>query len=285
MARDFAQRASEPQLADGATNPDAVACELYRQSTYWSLLALKSDEVSETLPSLSTLVRDPDVRALLAEAGSDSSGSSALDLLHREDFGNLSERTAEEQSRLLFALRDSAERLLVLLERPENELRVPWLRRLLRIGAVLFALGMLLLMASAVRELREQRSDLAHNKHWRVSSSSITGCPSPQQYCDDSPSYFFHTSEEKDPWVEIDLQTPQVFSAVSIINRRDCCSERASPLVVEVSADQSKWKQVARREGGFRSWRVDFAPQRARYVRVRAVGRTQLHLAAVRILP
>lgn len=284
-ASDFAERACEPQLGDGGTNPDAVACELYRQSVYWALLALKGEGDPSARPDLAGLLRDPEVRALLGKADAASNASPVLELLEKEDFVDLSERTEPEQSRLLFSMRETSERLLLLLERPAEELGVLWIRRLIRVGAVFFVLGLLALGAATLRDLREQNSDLTLNKPWRVSSSSLPGCTSPQQYCDESPSYFFHTADEKDPWVELDLAAVREFSALHIVNRRDCCSERASPLVVEVSNDQEKWKQIARREGGFRSWKVDVGRQRARYVRVRAVGVKLLHLAAVRVLP
>lgn len=277
-ASDFAERAAEPQLASGATNPDAVACELYRQSLYWALLALKAPEGTDARPDLRALLHAPDVRALIGDG-------SALELLETEDFTDLSGRTAEEQSRLLFTLRGAAERALLLLERPLHELDVLWLRRLVRSSIILIVLGLCVAMAFALGSLREQNSDLALNKPWHASSSAAAGCSSPLQYCDDSPSYFFHTAEERDPWVEIDLGDAKDFSAVRLINRRDCCRERGLPMVVEVSSDQAKWKQVARQTQAFRSLKLDFPRQHARYVRVRAVGTTILHLAAVRVLP
>lgn len=284
-ASEFAERACEPQLRDGATNPDAVACELYRQSVYWALLALSGASDPGGRPELSRLLRDAEVRALLGESDAAANPSPVLLLLEREDFVDLSERSAEEQSRLLFALRGTAERLLLLLEEPQSELYTLWLRRLVRVSASALALAAVLFLTFTISDLREQNADIAHGKAWRASSAAVTGCVSPLQFCDENPSFFFHTSEENDPWVELDLETPRDFSAVRIINRKDSYRERASPLVIEVSNDQSHWKQIARREGNFRSWRVDVGKQRARYVRVRLVGFKMLHLAAVRVLP
>jgi hypothetical protein len=284
-ASDFAARALEPQFSDGGTNPDAVACELYRQSVYWSLLALKSPEAGGARPDARALLRDTDVRALLGEGSATPNASRAIELLEREDLTDLSERSREEQSQLLFALRGVAERLLLVLEGPEQALGVLWLRRVVRSSIIFLLLAGALVFAFTLRDVREQNTDLTLNKSWHASSSASTGCSSPLQYCDDSPSYFFHTAEERDPWVEFDLEQPRDFSSARVVNRRDCCGERASPLVLEVSDDQKKWKQIARHEGGFRTWKVEFPRQRARYVRVRAVGVTILHLAAVRLLP
>jgi hypothetical protein len=278
MATDFAERASEPQLSNGATNTDAVACELYRQSLYWAILAIKAPEVEDARPELRALLDAPDVRALLGDGP-------ALELLETEDLTDLSGRPAQEQSRLLFTLREAAERALLLLEAPQHELSVLWLKRLVRSSIILIVLALCVVMAFAVRDLREQNADLALNKPWRASSNAVTGCGSPLQFCDDSPSYFFHTADEKDPWVEIDLEEAKDFSAVRLIARRDCCFERGLPLVVEVSLDQTKWKQVAKRTETYKSLKLEFPRQHARYVRVRAVGVTMLHLAAVRVLP
>ena len=72
-----------------------------------------------------------------------------------------------------------------------------------------------------------------------------------------------------------------------MINRRDCCRERASPLVIESSVDQKNWKPLARHDGGFSSWKARFPTERARYLRIQIVAPqvTNLHLAAVRVLP
>jgi hypothetical protein len=277
-ASDFAERASEPQLSNGATNPDTVACELYRQSLYWAILALKAAEDEDARPNLRALLHAPEVRALLGDGP-------AFELLATEDFTDLTGLTAQEQSRLLFTLREAAERSLQLLEKPLHELNVLWLRRLVRSSIILIVLGLFVVFSFVLRDLREQRADLAMNKSWRASSSAATGCSSPLQSCDDSPSYFFHTADERDPWLEIDLGEPKDFSAVRLISRRDCCFERGLPLVVEVSNDQTKWKQVARQTETYRSVKLEFPKQHARYVRARAVGLTILHLAAVRVLP
>jgi hypothetical protein len=281
-ARDFARRAVGAHSAGGPSGVDPVACELYRQAIYWALLALRSEQSAGPPPSFADLLREPELRSLL---GSKPSPSPTLELLVGDDGLESAERTVEEQSLRLFELRDHAERLIARLEAPRQALDALRLRRLVRLFVVLLALGSLAVAALLFADWREQSADLAQGKAWRASSSSVGACTSPLQYCDETPGFFFHTAEENDPWVEIDLGAPSDFSAVKVINRRDCCSHRASPLVVEVSSDQQQWKQLARREGAFRSWKVQFPMQRARYVRVRAVGYKLLHLAAVRVLP
>jgi F5/8 type C domain-containing protein len=134
------------------------------------------------------------------------------------------------------------------------------------------------------REARERARDVAVNKPWRTSSVYAAVCVSPKQDCADGSDYFFHTQDEQSPWIEFDLGSSQRIRGVRVINRKDCCGERAVPLVVEVSTDQSRWKTVARRDAVFSSWLAEFAPVDARWVRLRLEKRAPLHLAQVRIL-
>jgi hypothetical protein len=94
---------------------------------------------------------------------------------------------------------------------------------------------------------------------------------------------FFHTTEEDKPWVEIDLGAPQKFSRVEVVNREDCCPERAVPLVIEVSDDQKNWRDVARRTEVFREWETTFNQVSARYVRARVDRRSVLHLVRLTV--
>ena len=72
-------------------------------------------------------------------------------------------------------------------------------------------------------------------------------------------------------------------SRVRVLNRDDCCAERAIPLVVEVSLDRHGWHEVARRKDQFEDWTAKFSPVSARYVRLRVPRRSILHLKSVRI--
>ena len=82
----------------------------------------------------------------------------------------------------------------------------------------------------------------------------------------------------------VDLQTVKRIGRVTVVNRSDCCLERAHPLVIEVSTDGTSWKEVARRTELFRTWRATFGVQQSRYVRLRALRRTHLHFKDVRVL-
>ena len=45
-------------------------------------------------------------------------------------------------------------------------------------------------------------------------------------------SGFFHSRQERNPWLMIELNRPAVITAVTIINRKDCCGERLSRLEI-----------------------------------------------------
>jgi hypothetical protein len=94
---------------------------------------------------------------------------------------------------------------------------------------------------------------------------------------------FLHTREEESPWVRLDLGTVETFRTVEIVNRPDCCRERATPLVVEASEDGDTWKEIGRRADEFTEWSLGLNPTKARYVRLSVPRRTYLHLARISV--
>jgi hypothetical protein len=131
----------------------------------------------------------------------------------------------------------------------------------------------------------ERKADLTRGKPWRTSSTLQQACVSPERSCPQRGYFFVHTYEEASPWLEFDLGTPQTFRSLRVFNRRDCCGERALPLLVEVSNDHVHWREVVRRDTIFTTWRASVSPTRARWVRFRVAHRSFLHLFDVRILP
>jgi hypothetical protein len=134
-------------------------------------------------------------------------------------------------------------------------------------------------------DLWAARRDLAVGKPWVASSTWGGGCESPLQDCPGDGNYFVHTQPENEPWFELDLRSPQTISGVQVVNRVDCCTERAVPLVLEVSTDHKKWREVIRSTQPFREWKASFASVTARWVRLRIPKYGTLHLKRVRILP
>lgn len=128
-------------------------------------------------------------------------------------------------------------------------------------------------------------ADLASGKRWRA-SSMLEECHPERIDCGGvRTSIFFHTREEDQPWVEIDLGAPTTFSSVTVRNRSDGWQDRAVPLVLEVGDDRQAWRQLAQRQEVFREWSPSFEQVTARYVRLRAAKKTFLHLEAVKVHP
>jgi hypothetical protein len=151
-------------------------------------------------------------------------------------------------------------------------------------GVVALLLGVALVVRE-VKAWQERQTDLAVRATWTASSVGYGACTAPEQRCKESPTFFFHTAQEANPWVLFDLKATKYISAVFVENRRDCCAERAIPLVVEVSTDKKRWKEVARQTSEFATFAKRFSRVKARYVRLRADRTGILHLATVRILP
>jgi F5/8 type C domain len=119
--------------------------------------------------------------------------------------------------------------------------------------------------------------------HFRASSSSW-GFPGAGRIGDHGDSgLFFHTAEEENPWVEIDLGEVRDVDRVIVENRSDGNSERAVPLVVELGDVRHHFKEVARRAENFDRWTASFPKQQARYVKLRVPRKTIFHLRNVEI--
>jgi hypothetical protein len=192
-----------------------------------------------------------------------------------------SSREVEADARTLAGV---ASRLLLSASTPHDPLDRLMLQRVLRLGG----LGVLLL-AFAVgvptfRDWRDRHNDISVGKPWLASSSYESVCQSPEHRCDADKSYFFHTQDEPNPWLEIDLLRSERFSRVQVFNREDCCAERAVPLVVEVSNDHENWQEVARRDQAFDVWKASVGSVSARWVRFRVAGRSFMHLDDVQVL-
>lgn len=92
-----------------------------------------------------------------------------------------------------------------------------------------------------------------------------------------------HTNLEREPWVVIDMNEVRSIREVIVENRRDCCFERALPLVVELSSDGRKFSLAGWKKTVFAEWTLSFEPREARYVRLRSEAETHLHLTRIAI--
>jgi hypothetical protein len=282
-----AQRALE--LADRAFDPVdpltsgsslALAISLYREAAYWALTAQDAN-VSGT--TLAAVMAEAPAELLETAAGSPEKLTDLKLALVGRSFVETADLAAELLPRDATLARDFVHALIARKIEPEARLGRLLLQRTVRtFGALAILLALVTTLFVVIQRSRLQ-PDLAAGKPWRASSSYET-CKPQEHTCGSARTdIFFHTVEEQEPWVEIDLKAPAGFSVVEVTNRSDCCPDRAVPLVVEVSNDQQKWREVARRTDTFAEWRAKFKPQKARYVRLRALRRTLLHLEKVAV--
>lgn len=290
----FAQRArASAELAEnmlGSGEPselrsDGSACEMYRQASYWSLCALLAQADPTFQPDDGERVwARLDEEVLVKAATGEARVEGLRRALRSGSFVYFAEQTPAEQTALLKELRSVARALLVKIAQRSSTLDGIYLRRAWRLALLgVFALCVALTPA-AIKKVLESRAELSAGKAWRASSRNDgAGCTSPAQQCAESPSFFFHTAEESNPWVEFDLGTVQSVHKVRVENRADCCADRADPLIIEISTDQKRWKRASRHEGMFTTWEAEFNPIRGRYVRVRLMKHGYLHLVGVHI--
>jgi hypothetical protein len=297
LARVIGRQALRPPEPYAEGKPDAVACELFRQSIHWSLLSYRELTSSRDGNALGPAERgtqssglglraiwdETDPQRLAAAAGGpELAAQLAREIVDRsfEDFAELEE---PQQTDLAQRLDDFSGALLEPLIDKTQGMRRLWTTRFTRIGAACLLIALALVVVNA--RLEDWR-DLARNRPWKASSAfEKDGCKSPAQICDEGPNFFFHTNNDDSPSIEFDLGRATEISGVIVENRLDCCQERAVPLVVEVSERPDEWRRVARRTAQFDTWRARFKRTHARWVRLRAQKKTYLHLARVRILP
>lgn len=293
---ELGRHAFDPPQPFESGSARAEACELYRQAIYWALLArqARAQVGSETADAASSeqSVADPVAvwasadRAALTSMFKEANVATWVDeALAAKSFADLAELPDKRLEALAEGLRTFAESLLADFEAAQREIERFHVRRFLRLSLVAAALVALGVGVMKLKDSREQGRNVASGKPWRASSRyGESGCRSPLQECPKGANYFFHTNDEQDPWLEIDLEEARQISGVAVANRVDCCTERAVPLVVSVSSDHERWTEVSRHTTDFKTWDSSFAPVDARWVRVQVLGRAILHLHEVQVL-
>jgi hypothetical protein len=265
---------------------EAIASELYRQSAYWAACALLRDGPAPSVDAAA--VWDAlDERLLTPPEGGVATPNELRQLARTGSFAVFAELSADEQQRARLSLSQLTQTLLAKFDEGGAALKSIRAQRIWR----LLLLSLLILGAVQgvvwARDPHWQRGELSAGKAWQLSSTyGIGGCLSPEQHCPGNTGYFFHTGmNDQSPWIEFDLASLQRVSTVQVENRQDCCEERAVPLTVEVSRDHQLWQSVARRDALFSTWSVSFDAVSARWVRLRVLKPSALHLHSVRIYP
>jgi hypothetical protein len=104
--------------------------------------------------------------------------------------------------------------------------------------------------------------------------------------------YGFHTAEESEPWWRVDLGDDFTLEAIIVHNRADHApiAERAFPLSILLSLDQSAWTRVhtfsAESSVGQGNHPLIWSPQAptvARYIKLQVERRSILHLVQVEV--
>jgi hypothetical protein len=281
---DAGERALASDDVDAAT-ARLAALPLLRGACVAALHELGRSTAPATPPELAEAPRE----WLVEAAGDEARLEAVAALLGRseDDLGlgaaPLTDPGASPARDALDDLRLIARRLVRAAEATQSAVTQVALQRAFRplvVLAVAIAVGFAL--TGTVRWLRTPH-DLARGARWRT-SSALDGWVSTGTIGEvQPPNLVFHTLEEHEPWVEIDLGGWRTVRAARIVARDDCCRDRTFPLVIEVSGDQTNFQAVALQDHEFRVWKPSFAPKRARFVRLRQLNDKAFHLTAISI--
>lgn len=268
-------RTFNPTTPLRAGDGQAVAALLYAQSIRASLSALER--------TVTALMEDESLRRAAARALPDSMSLERLrDLLDRAPAADECEELRVEKAEVDGLARVSRA-LLDIAQEPERDLRRASVRRLSRSAVLLIVLVVGVGIVASLGLHFARGPNLAEGRPWKT-SSEYRGFSPEAGICDGKKTkIFFHTNRETQPWVEVDLEAPTTIRRVDVRNRRDCCRDRAFPLVVEGSLDGQTWNELGRRKEPFNEWTLEPAPTTTRYVRARSLKRTYLHLEAFEI--
>jgi hypothetical protein len=212
-----------------------------------------------------------EARAILERVAGGSEALALVESLLRSDLAAPDGvRSSEAVSVTVTNLSSFTARLIDELERPAREQQK---RRNARATRLILGGAVAVLAAFLIaRTLRPP--DLVPSAV-RTQSSFYSTCDAGQ--CGNA---LFSTKEELEPWVRYDFGTEKRLHSISLVNRTDCCFERAVPLVVETSNDGRRWKERVRTTEPFMTWSAKLNG-RARYVRLRVARTSFLHLSSV----
>ncbi|HEU4413091.1 MAG TPA: discoidin domain-containing protein [Polyangiaceae bacterium] len=279
---ELAERALDPVEPLVAGDGAPAALGLCREAVYWLLRALAPAGSPPPL-SLAEAFDLAPAELVREAAGGDEAAAALREALAAETFVESAERPPELARASARAAVEFAHGLHARLEgRNKFALeRLLWQRALRVAAALVVVVSVAFGVGLGVRAMLRP-PDIARGAAWRA-SSAYTGYVTAGNLPHSPEDIFFHTAEDKEPWLEVDLGAPRRVSSVFVENRIDYGQERAVPLVVELSEDGETWAEVARQPTTFRTWTASFAARPARYVRLRVPRRTFLHLRRVSV--
>ncbi len=278
LRRAFAVRelanAAMTSMTRSEASPAALPAlvQMAREAAFWSLRAGLPDPAPATATDALARLPPAQLADLLPDEGARDRVRAALG--GPETDAGWADRPRDEQERALRELGQLSTAALGRLTSGQRRLR----RILLERVALAVAVIVLSIAAARIISTVQLTPSLTAGQPWRA-SSALDLCKPKEHYCADAVTdIFFCTVDEPNPWVEFDLGERRAFSRLVVRNRTDCCPDRAVPLALEVSDDRLTWRELARRDETFSTWRADFPMAHARYARLRALRRTILHL-------
>jgi hypothetical protein len=264
LVLEVARRVAEPAETLPRGSRPAVLLELYRNAVTW---ALRADAEDTTAP-LAKLWDDAATERLSTAAGG-AEGAAKL----RELLVNTPENASlDVLDSSVAPVRTFAEALVSTIHDPVQQVERLQVQRWTRLALVAAMLGSIVVAMPYLL----QGPDLAAGRPFKL--SSVYGGCNERGKCG---TLMFHTETEPNPWITIDLGAQKTLKTIQIKNRSDCCAERAVPLVVELSSDNRKFSEVARREAQFSTWTAKLKSKKARYVRLRSLQTSPLHFEDV----
>lgn len=266
LLAEVARRVAEPVEALPNGSRAAVRLALYRAATYWGLLALRTDETPAA--DLATLWTRFPADRLARLAG----GDIAAEAVRRALADGAPEYALEAAEADAARARQFTEGLIAELDVPRKHIERINGQRWARLGM----LGVVLLLIGYGARVVALGPNLVADKPFKL-STTYAGC-APPNTCD---GIFFHTEQQKNPWIEFDLGAARPIKRIEVANRVECCGDRAIPLIAEISTDREHWTEIARREAVFVNWTATFPKVTARYVRFRVPRDTQFHLKEI----
>jgi len=175
------------------------------------------------------------------------------------------------------------ERLAEQLEREAQRVASVLYQRWLRIAAaVLLVFAVVAGIAMLIRSAQPPEN-LARGKPVKASSRNAKHGCDPKQVVDGNRGGLgFHTNSEREPWVEVDLGSPQWVKKVVVYNR-ETNPGRAVPLTLELAKEPGQYQEVARRDEVFDVWTAEVPEQEARFVRLKLQKKEFFHLAEIEV--
>jgi hypothetical protein len=175
------------------------------------------------------------------------------------------------------------ERLAEQLEREAQRVASILYQRWLRIAAAIVLLVAVVAGIAMLVRMAQPPANVARGKPVKASSRNAKHGCDPQQVVDGNRGGLgFHTNSEREPWVEVDLGSPQWVKKVVVYNR-ETNPGRAVPLTLELATEPGQFQEVARRDEVFDVWTAEVPAQQARFVRLKLRKKEFFHLAEIEV--